>query len=75
MNRSRTMLMLVMNLLGERVCVLSHFRCVQLHQAPLCMGFSRQELKWVAMPSSRGSCQPRDQTRVSYVSCSQAGSL
>ena len=26
-------------------------------------------LKWVAMPSSRGSSQPRDQTRVSCVSC------
>ena len=59
----------------ECVCVLSCFSCVQLRQAPLCMGFSRQELKWVAMPSSRGSSQPRDQTRVSYVSCSQAGSL
>ena len=26
-------------------------------------------LEWVAMPSSRGSSQPRDQTRVFYVSC------
>ena len=26
-------------------------------------------LEWVAMPSSRGSSQPRDQTPVSYVSC------
>ena len=26
-------------------------------------------LEWVAMPSSRGSSQPRDQTRVSYISC------
>ena len=26
-------------------------------------------LKWVAMPSSRGSAQPRDQTGISYVSC------
>ena len=59
----------------ERVWVLSHFSCVQLRQAPLCMGFSRQELKWAAMPSSRGSSQPRDQTHVSYVSSSQAGSL
>ena len=24
-------------------------------QAPLFMGFSRQELEWVAMPSARGS--------------------
>ena len=26
-------------------------------------------LEWVAMPFYRGSSQPRDQTRVSYVSC------
>ena len=26
-------------------------------------------LEWVAMPSSRGSSQPRDQTRASYISC------
>ena len=32
-------------------------------------------LEWVAMPSSRGSSQLRDQTRVSYVSCIQTDSL
>ena len=34
-------------------------------------------LEWVAMPSSRGSSQPRDQTGISYVSCivRQAGRL
>ena len=26
-------------------------------------------LEWVAMPSSRGASQPKDQTLVSYVSC------
>ena len=26
-------------------------------------------LEWVAVPSSRGSSQPRDQTCVSYISC------
>ena len=26
-------------------------------------------LEWVAMPSSRGSSWPRDQTQVSYISC------
>ena len=26
-------------------------------------------LEWVAMPSSRGSSPPRDQTQVSYISC------
>ena len=35
----------------------------------LSMGFSRQEYWRVAMPSSRGSSQPRDQTLVSCVSC------
>ena len=36
------------------------------HQAPLSMGILRARiLKWVAMPSSRGSFQPRDQTQVS----------
>ena len=39
------------------------------HQAPLSMGFSRQELlEWAAMPSSRGSSRPRDRTHVSYIS-------
>ena len=37
-------------------------------QAPLSMGFSRQEYGVGCLPSSRGSSQPRDQTRVSYVS-------
>ena len=31
--------------------------------------FQARILEWVAMPSSRGSSQPRDGTRVSYVSC------
>ena len=26
-------------------------------------------LEWVAIPFSRGSSQPRDRTRISYVSC------
>ena len=53
------------------VCMLSRFSYVRLfvapwtvaHQAPLFMGYSRQEY-WdsyrVAMPYSRGSFQPRD---------------
>ena len=31
--------------------------------------FQARILEWVAMPSSRGSSQPRDQTCVYYVSC------
>ena len=31
--------------------------------------FQARTLEWVAMPSSRASSQPRDQTRVSCVSC------
>ena len=59
---------------GVCVCVLSHFSPVRLfvtlwtvtHQAPLSMGFSKQEhWRGVAMPSSRGSFQPRDQTCIS----------
>ena len=60
------------------VCVLGCFSRVWLfatlwtiaHQAPL---FTRilqtRILEWVAMPSSRGSSWPRDQTHISYVSC------
>ena len=58
------------------VRVLSHFSCVQLcnpmdHSRP---GFSVQEilqariLGSVAMPTSKGSYRPRDQTRLSYIS-------
>ena len=58
------------------VCVLSHFSHVQLFatirtvalQAPLSMGiFQARILEWVAMHSSRGSFQPRDQTQVSHI--------
>ena len=38
------------------------------HQAPLSMGILQARiLEWVAMPSSRGSSQPRNRTRVSLV--------
>ena len=40
------------------------------HQAPLPMGiFHTRILEWIPMPSSRGSSQPKDQTRISYVYC------
>ena len=60
------------------MCEQSHFSCVQLCailwtvacQAPLSMGYSKANtLEWVAMPSPRGSSQPKDQSHVSYVSC------
>ena len=64
--------------------VLSHFSHVWLFitqwtvalQAPMPMGFSRQEY-WSGLlcPSSRGSSQPRDWTRVSCLLHWQAGSL
>ena len=44
-------------------------------QAPLPMGFSTRTRECVAMPSSRGSSRPRDQTRVSYLLNWQTGSL
>ena len=43
-------------------------------QASLSMGILQARIpEWVAMPSSRGSSQPRDQTHVSYVSCTTGG--
>jgi len=37
-------------------------------QAPLSMGILQARiLEWVAMPSSRGSSQPREQTQVSHI--------
>ena len=50
--------------------LLSHLQLFGTHwtaawQAPLSMGILQARiLKWVAMPSSRGSSQPRDQTQV-----------
>ena len=38
-------------------------------QAPLSIGFSRQEMELVTISLSRGSSPPRDQTRVSSVFC------
>ena len=38
------------------------------HQAPLSMGFSRQE-HWSCCVLLQGSSRPRDQIHVSYVSC------
>ena len=44
--------------------------CTVVCQAPLSMGFSRQEYwRWVSMPSSRGSSQPRTWTYISCGSC------
>ena len=40
------------------------------HQASLSRGiFQARILEWVAMPSSRESSPPRDQTSISYISC------
>ena len=40
------------------------------HSGPSVPGILQARiLEWVAMPSSRGSSQPKDRTRVSYVSC------
>ena len=37
-------------------------------QAPLSMGILQAKIQeWVAMPSSKGSSQPRDQTQVSHI--------
>ena len=57
-------------------CLLSHLASdfvtprTVAHQAPLSLGILQaRTLAWVAMPSSRGSFQPRDGTFISYVSC------
>ena len=58
-------------------CVVCHFSHAQLFvilwttacQAPLSMGFSRQEYGVGCMPSFKGYFQLRDQTHVSCISC------
>ena len=59
------------------MCAKSHQSCLTLCD-PMdssLPGFCVREilqvgiLEWVAMPSSRGSSRPRDQIRVSYISC------
>ena len=56
-----------------RLCCASLLSCVWLpwavaHQAPVSMGIPQaRKLEWAAMPSSRGSSQPRDQTQVSPI--------
>ena len=53
------------------ICTLSNVRLFETpwtvaHQASLLMGILQARiLEWVAMPSSRGSSQPRDGTLVS----------
>ena len=58
------------------LCCAQSLSCVQLftipqtmvRQAPLSMGILQVRiLEWVAIPSSRGSSQPRDRTQVSKV--------
>ena len=63
------------------VCVLSCFSHVRLCDTMDCSlpgpsvhGISQTRiLEWVAMPSSRGSSQPRDQTHISCGSCVAGG--
>ena len=53
-------------------CVLSHFSCVQLFATLWILVhwiLQARIPEWVAMPSSRGSSLPRDQTCISYISC------
>ena len=71
------------NFLGSNglsvLCCVSRLSCVSLLvtcQSLLSMGILQARiLDWVAMPSSRGSSQPRDWTQVSYVSCTGRGVL
>ena len=61
----------------ERMCA-KLLSCVLIFATPwavaqqvaLSMGILQpRTLEWVAMPSSRGPSQPRDQTHISSVSC------
>ena len=61
----------------EKACCIVYIRSVVsdsvtpwsvAHHAPLSMGILQARiLEWVAMPSSRGSSQPMDQTHVSCI--------
>ena len=55
------------------VYVLSHFSPVQLFVTLGILGvlgiLQARILEYVAMPSSRGSSQPKDRIHVSYISC------
>jgi len=42
-------------------------------QALLSKGSQTRILEWVAIPSSRGSYEPGDQTHISFVSCTAGG--
>ena len=62
---------------SQHKCVLNRFSCVRLCDPMNCSlpGSSVQGilqariLEWVAIPSSRGSSQPRVRTHISYISC------
>ena len=41
-----------------------------LTNSSVCGIFQARTLEWVAIPFSRGSSQPRDQTQVSCIACS-----
>ena len=51
------------------VCVLSSFSHVQFFATPWTVALQARILEWVAMPISRGSSRPRNQTHVSCICC------
>ena len=62
----------------RHICVLNHFSRVRLSATVRTVSppvssvhgtLQARILEWVAMPSSRGSSQPKDQTHISCVSC------
>ena len=67
---------------GDHECMLSRFCCVWLFVTPWTVAslgssvlgiLQTRILKWVAMPSSRGSSRPRDWTCISCVACTAGG--
>ena len=81
MSKTEEMLNKIWNIYIIKPCVCvfvctQSLSCAQLfetawavaRQAPLSMGILQARmLEWVAMPSSRGSSQPRDRTQVSRI--------
>ena len=70
--------------IGQSTCVLSSFSLVQLFVNPMDCSppaspvhdiLQARILEWVAMPSSRGSSQPRHWIHISYLLHLQVGSL
>ena len=58
----------VLSVLSHTVMSFLATPCTVAHEAPHPLGFFQARiLEWIAMPSSRGSSQPRDRTQASHI--------